>query len=451
MSLIMQMTTGSDVKMQYLELMSEADGAGILSAKTGINNQFEALFNYATIGIVVTDHLGIIVNFNKYAENQFSYSKEEVVGNTVEMLIPAKLHDKHIGHRKGFYKHPEPRRMGEGRDLFALKKNGVEFPVEVSLSHYTFGEETYVIAFVIDITIRKRGEAIVLQQKSDLEKVTDDIRQLNAQLEQKVDDRTIMLRETLAELEKSREELSIALVAERELSDLKYRFVTTASHEFRTPLSTILSSAYLLGKYNHTEYEGKKNRHITRIKNAVEGMKGILEDFLSLGKLEEGKVSAKIVEWEVVKLMEDLQLTVLEMEHLLKAGQKIQLSHDFQLGSVFTDNHMLKNILINLLSNAIKFSEENTVIELGVLLTPAVFSLSVRDRGIGIPLEDQQHLFERFFRAGNASNIQGTGLGLHIISKYLELLNGTIQIESIDGEGSCFTVNFPNTLIHSVV
>jgi PAS domain S-box-containing protein len=406
-------------------------------------NQFEALFNYATIGIVVTDHTGIIINFNKYAEIQFGYAKADVIGQPVEILIPQSLHGVHVRHREGFYKHPEPRRMGEGRDLYALKKDGTKFPVEVSLSHYSLGEETFVIAFVIDITVRKRSEAMVLQQNADLEKGSQDIRQLNAQLEQKVDDRTKMLRETLVELERSRKELSEALVSERELGELKSRFVTTASHEFRTPLSTILSSAYLLGKYKPEEYEGKKEKHIQRIKKAVEGMKGILEDFLSLGKLEEGKVQARIEELNAGDSVEELQSMIGEMEHLLKPGQQISLLHTIERPTIHVDMHLLKNILINMISNAIKFSGENTVIRIDLQLSGQDFSLSVQDSGIGISEEDQQHLFERFFRARNAANIQGSGLGLHIIGKYLELLHGTIYIKSILEEGSCFTIHLP--------
>lgn len=422
--------------------MAEETEAAALDDNAAVNNQFEALFNYATIGIMVTDETGAIINFNKYAEYQFGFEKEEVMGKMVEMLIPGKLHGKHAAHRKGFYHHPEPRRMGEGRDLFALKKNGLEFPVEVSLSHYTFKEKTYVIAFVIDITVRKGNEAVVLQQKSDLEKITGDILQLNLQLEQKVDDRTIMLRETLVQLEKSREELKQALVSEKELSDLKYRFVTTASHEFRTPLSTILSSAYLLGKYEPDAYEEQKEKHIARIKKAVGGMKEILEDFLSLGKLEEGKMIANIKEMNVSAFMDDLELIITDIALLLKPGQTIQQHFDVRYDRLQTDLHLLKNILINLLSNAIKFSEENKTIDLTVVLIPGLFEISVRDHGIGIPVEDHQHLFERFYRAGNASTIQGSGLGLHIISKYLELLHGTITMETEAGKGACFTIRF---------
>jgi len=411
------------------------------------SDQFEALFNYATIGIVVTDHSGIIINFNKFAEIQFGYSWDEVIGQAVEMLIPGNLHGVHVGHREDFYHHPEPRRMGEGRDLYALRKDGTEFPVEVSLSHYEIDVETFVIAFVVDITVRKRSESVAIQKNEQLERALSDNRQLYSQLEQKVDERTTLLRETLAELERSKKELGEALESEKELSELKYRFVTTASHEFRTPLSTILSSAYLLGKYKPGEYEEKNEKHIQRIKNSVEDMKGILEDFLSLGKLEEGKVQVKIEEFSLEICMTEIQFIMDGMEHILKPGQKIKLIPSLMRSTVFVDMHLLKSILINMFSNAIKFSEENAVILVRVELSEKLFNLSVEDEGIGISIEDQQHLFERFFRARNAQNIQGSGLGLHIIAKYLDLLGGTIQIKSVLDKGSCFTISIPQPVL----
>jgi len=409
----------------------------------GNHHQFEALFNYATIGIVVTDQKGIIVNFNKYAENQFGYLKEEVNGLPVEILLPHSLSRTHISHRTNFYKHPEPRRMGEGRDLYALKKDGTQFPVEVSLSHYSIEGEPYVIAFVIDITIRKRSEALVRKQNTDLETGTKEILQLNAELEQKVDDRTIMLRETLVELERSRKELNEALIAEKELSDLKYRFVTAASHEFRTPLSTILSSAYILGKYKSTESEDKKEMHIQRIKKAVEGMKGILEDFLSLGKLEEGKVQVKTEVLEATECIADFNSAIGEMEHLLKPGQTIVLKFKIVKSNLHVDRNIFKSIFINLISNAIKFSADYRPIEVFLDFAEDNFTMTVKDSGIGIPKQDQVHLFDRFFRAGNAANIQGSGLGLHIIGKYVALLQGTIEINSEIDKGSLFTIRIP--------
>ncbi len=174
-------------------------------------NEFEALFNFATIGIVVTDADGTIVNFNKQAEIQFGFSKEEVLDKKVEVLLPAAVHFKHRGYRNSFYENPQPRQMGHGRDLFAQKNDGSVFPVEVSLSNYSIVGKLYVIAFVIDITVRKEQEAVVFNQKEELERVTTQIKQLNAGLEKKVEDRTKMLRETLSALEMSKVELSESL------------------------------------------------------------------------------------------------------------------------------------------------------------------------------------------------------------------------------------------------
>ena len=224
-------------------------------------HQFEALFNFATIGIVVTNNEGKIINFNKYAETQFGYLKEEILGKVVDVLLPPSTHERHIKYREQYYHHPEPRIMGQERDLFAQNKDGTTFPVEVSLSHFLIKSETYVIAFVIDITVRKMHEANSVKQRQELETVTAEIKSMNQQLEQKVEDRTKMLREALSELEQSKEELNLAFENEKELSELKSRFATMASHEFRTPLSTILSSAYLLGKYNHLHPDAKVEKH----------------------------------------------------------------------------------------------------------------------------------------------------------------------------------------------
>ena len=204
--------------------------------------QFVALFNYSTIGIVITDKNGVIINFNKYIEIQFGYTKAEVLGKTVEVLLPQSIHSKHEAHRDNFSKHPQNRIMGAGRDLCARKKDGTEFPVEVSLSHYSLNSEEYVIAFVVDITVRKKNEKLFLEQQNEVQRITTEVQTMNKELEQKVQERTIMLKETLVELEKSKEVINQALEAEKELGELKSRFVTMASHEFRTPLSTIFTS-----------------------------------------------------------------------------------------------------------------------------------------------------------------------------------------------------------------
>lgn len=407
-------------------------------------DQFKALFNYATIGIILCDKNATIINFNAQAETQFGYIAEEVLGKKIEILIPQKFKDKHVSDRDRFYEKPSARVMGAGRDLHGQKKDGSQFPVEISLSNYRSGDETFVIAFVIDITIRKKNEVELYQQKEELEHITKQIRQLNTELEQKVENRTKMLRETLAALENSKEELSDALAKEKELGDLKSRFVTMASHEFRTPLSTILSSTFLLSKYNGVDDEPKRSKHIQRIKNAVGDMKSILEDFLSLGKLEEGTIEARMETINVDACLAEIENTISGLQQLAKQGQKILFIHSGE-GQINVDINLVKNIITNLVSNAIKFSGENTDIEVSFDRADGDILLSVKDAGIGISKEDQEHLFERFFRAKNAANIQGTGLGLHIVNKYVELMSGYIEMQSELNKGTTFYIHIPQT------
>jgi signal transduction histidine kinase len=295
---------------------------------------------------------------------------------------------------------------------------------------------------VVDITQRKRAEQELVQGKAELERITQDIRRLNTDLETKVEQRTLILREALQELERSQGELNEALSKERELNEIKSRFVSMASHEFRTPLSTVLSSAALLSRYTLTEDQEKRDKHIKRIKDSVKHLNDLLEDFLSLGKLEEGKIHADPAEFVVEEFLEEV---VEEMRPLAKEGQQIR--YQYAGAEAFTsDKRLLKNILINLLSNAIKFSPDNAVIGLTVAYPAGGgLSLCVVDKGIGISPEDQQHLFSSFFRGGNAMNIEGTGLGLHIVKRYVDLLGGSIRLESRLGEGTRVTVELPGS------
>ena len=246
-----------------------------------------SLFENATEGIILTGHHGNIVLVNPAAERMFGYQNREIIGQPIEILIPAQFKAHHHHLRDGFYKTPSNRVMGQGRDLFGKKKDGSNIPVEVSLSHYKKDDELFVIAFIVDITRRKEIERNMLEQQKELQKVSTEIRKLNAELEVKVEERTVILKEALQKLEQSQRELSEALDKEKQLSEIKSRFVSMASHEFRTPLSTVLSSASLLAKYTTTEEQEKRSRHIDKIKSSVRHLNDILEDFLSLGKLDE--------------------------------------------------------------------------------------------------------------------------------------------------------------------
>jgi PAS domain S-box-containing protein len=406
--------------------------------------RFEALFNSASMGIIVVDKKGIIVLANHFANKLFAYHDTSMAGEVLEKLIPQRYHHKHVGYREGYADDPKARGMGIGMTLSAIKKDGVEFPVEVSLGHFETDQEQFAIAYIADITKRKQNEEKIILQQADLEAVNEEMKKLNASLEAKVNKRTIELQNTLSELEASKEELTISLEKEKEVNDLKSRFVSMASHEFRTPLSTILSSISLLAKYSSTEDQPKRDKHIDRIKSSVKTLTDILNEFLSLGKIEEGKVDVKPDRFDLTEFISDV---INEMNVLLKLEQNIQYTH-IGPNDTYSDSNLLKHVVINLISNAIKFSPEKSIINIQTKIEKDITILQISDQGIGIPKSDQVHLFERFFRATNVTNIQGTGLGLHIVGRYVDLLNGTIQYSSELEKGSSFTITYPSKIFN---
>ncbi|HSZ34697.1 MAG TPA: PAS domain-containing sensor histidine kinase [Puia sp.] len=399
-----------------------------------------SLFENATEGIVATNNQGIIILINPSACQMFGYSPEELEGQKIEVLIPKNAKNIHVKHREDFYQDPKNRTMGQNRDLLAGRKDGSTFPVEVSLSTYIQNNERYVIAFIIDITRRKETEHNMILQQQQLEKVTDQMRLLNADLEMKVEQRTTILKEALQRLEQSQNELSLALDKEKQLNEIKGRFVSMASHEFRTPLSTVLSSASLIDKYTTSDDHEKRSRHIEKIKNSVKHLNTLLEDFLSLGKLEEGKIGIHLHEFNLEELIQD---TIEEMNPTLKTGQFITYNN-FCKTLITSDKNLIRNILFNLFSNAIKFSDISAPIHVVSQIKDSVICVSIQDEGMGISEEDKEHLFSSFFRGRNVTNIQGTGLGLHIVKKYVDLLGGSITMESTLDRGTKITFSIPD-------
>lgn len=404
--------------------------------------RFEALFNSASIGIIVVDAHGMIVMANDFANTQFSYHNNSMVGEVLEKIIPTRYHHKHVDHRNQYLDKPNARGMGMGMTLSALRKDGSEFPVEISLGHFNTNGIQYAIAYIVDITKRQENEEKIIKQQAEMELVNEEMKKMNANLEIAVQERTNQLQLTLEELESNKEELTKSLEKEKEVNDLKSRFVSMASHEFRTPLSTVLSSISLLSKYSTTEDQPKRDKHIERIKSSVKTLTDILNEFLSLGKIEEGKVDVKSEVFDITHFIDNL---IYEMSVLLKSGQEIKYNH---IGNpeVYTDSSLLKHVLVNLMSNAIKFSPENAFIQLETKVDKETTTFKITDQGMGIPAADQVHLFERFFRATNATNIQGTGLGLHIVGRYVEILNGIISYQSELEKGSTFTIVIPTKI-----
>lgn len=514
-----------------------------------------AMFENATEGIIISDEDGKIIMANPRAALQFGFERENLLESKIEDLMPPRFTHPHSMHREGFYKHPRNRPMGQGMNLYAKRKNGEEFPVEISLSSFKSQNKRFVISFIIDITERKKQEDIISHHNEVLEQAvqarTEELARANKSLSEEIRERkkaeealldserlystiarnfpdgiicvldhrytivfidgrelhsmninrqsligkscsvlpfwpadtdeifsrmsrvfnwesfqeefrhadyyyaitcvplpdkkgnipeVLLVVQNVTAQKKAQLEIIQSLEKERELNEMKSRFVSIASHEFRTPLSTILSSVALVEKYSRPEDTDKKEKHIERIKNSVKNLTEILNDFLSLERLEAGKVDVNKEEFDLPEFCEDLTE---QLQAVCKPGQTIRYRHTGTSRKVYLDRHLLRNILINLLNNAIKYSPENSPIEL-FSETGEEISVSVRDYGIGIPGEDQYHLFERFFRAGNVTAIQGTGLGLNIVLRYVKLMPGRIEFNSQINKGSTFTVRFPN-------
>ncbi len=413
-------------------------------SKDGSIDVLEKLFESSGEGIMLFNKAGEIVLANPRAKVMFGYTGQELLGQKVEKLVPQHIKSKHEAYRKEYTKNPQPRSMGVGRDLLGLKKDGSTFPLEISLSYLIYNDEKIVVAFITDISVRKETERKLEEYTSELEKKvkarTSELEHLNLGLQSQIQERKLAeeaLKESLEELKKTKQEVLKSLEKEKELGVLKSRFVSMASHEFRTPLTTVLSSANLIAKYTEADQQEAREKHIDRIRKSVENLTNILNDFLSLEKLESGAQKAALEETDVTNLIEEV---IEEMAHGLKKDQKILFQAKRFV--INTDSHILKNILFNLLSNASKYSEEGDSIEIEIDKKDQL-SISIIDHGIGIPENEQKDLFGRFFRAGNVTNIQGTGLGLNIVKKYIQLLGGDITFSSEETEGSTFTLHLP--------
>lgn len=508
-----------------------------LPLRTELDEVFRQLFESAGEGLLLIDRQGIILLANRRAEEMLGYDRGELLGLAVDALVPASVRGRHGQLRDKYHAKPQRRSMGSGLDLEACRKDGSLFPVEISLNTFQSGSEELVMAFLTDITQRKRAEL--------------ELEQLNAELEQRVAERTRELKESqrlysliarnfpngainvfdanydyvfvdgrglrsqglstelligtnyldrldpelaamvkanldpvfdghdrafqfqsgsqriemqcvglrsisgeihqilvvehdITQIKQAEEDIRKMLEKEKELNELKSRFVSMASHEFRTPLSTILSSVSLCARYSSENDAEKRAKHIARIRSSVHNLTGILNDFLSLDRLEAGGIVHSPKETEVLALLEDVAE---EMQAIAKPQQRIVAQLDGP-ALLNLDGILLRNILVNLVSNAIKYSPEGSEVRMLGRVQGDRLQVSVHDQGIGIPDGEQLLLFQRFFRAKNATNIQGTGLGLTIVQKYLDLMGGDISFESKEGVGSTFTITLP--LIPSV-
>ncbi len=381
--------------------------------------RLRALFEMATDGIITMNDRGVMQDVNRAACKLFGYAAEEMRGQKVNLLMSHHDRTHHDGYLARYQRTGVPHIIGIGREVTGRRKDGREFPLRLAVSEVLLEGGTVYTGMLHDLTefhaARKRVE------------------DLNHDLETKVAERT-------ASLQVRERELQRALSKERELNELKSRFLSMASHEFKTPLSTLLSSAELIEMYTESDQQDKRQKHLDRIKGTIGQLTEVLNDFLSISQLEQGMT--KYVP-EPVDLRSLLSLSIEGSEGQLKTGQTIQLITSDDHCPLVTDPKMLRHVLLNLLSNAAKYSPPDAVIVLRSQLVDGQLRLSVQDSGIGIPQEDQQYLFDRFFRARNVENIQGSGLGLHIVANYVDLLGGTVSFTSEENRGTTFNVDLP--------
>ncbi len=424
--------------------------------------------------IVVIDKKGIILQCNDKLEQVLGYEPIDVIGKNVNILMEGSMAAQHDSFLSAEEK--SMRIIGKDREIFGIHKNGSKVQLIINISQFEDGGQTYYTGILRNYSnqpnsnevLKKNEELQEALKKKDLqiEQTISDLYSLylNAKQveEQELREKNRMLELTVKELNENKskleyeiterklaeerlliiqDEINAALEKEKELNDLKSKFISMASHEFRTPLSTILSSTNLIQRYLTPEVLEKTDKHINRIKSSVRNLTQILEDFLSLSKLEEGKFDKEKKELDIVDLINNC---IEEVNVFAKKDQKFVFEQQISNPIIISNVQSLRNVFINLLSNAVKYSFEGSNIYINLWQDKDEFFASVRDEGIGIPKEQKVYLFERFFRADNAINIQGTGLGLFIVRKYLDNLNGTIDFDSEEGVGTKFTISFKN-------
>ena len=387
----------------------------------------KAIIANAIDGIITIDNRGCIESINPSACKLFQYTPEEAIGKNVSVLMPPPDKEQHDEYLARYQRTGRAHIIGIGREVKGLRKDGSIFPFRLGVSEVAYSGRNIYTGFIHDLSREKEAE--------------EQLKQYAAQLEGQVAERTQRLQTMIHALQQAKEEVSQSLEKEKELGMLKSRFVSMASHEFRTPLSAIQLSASLIDKYALSYQNPNISKHIGKIKNAVGSLTAILNDFLSLEKLETGKVEPTFSSFDLVRLAEEITE---EMQLLTKQNQNIIYQHTGTLHMVRLDQNLLKNCVVNLIGNAIKYSGENTFIEFNTEISDSGCQVTVKDNGIGIPEADQKHLFEAFFRAHNTGNIPGTGLGLNIVARYADLMHGKVSFKSEVNRGTLFTISLPN-------
>ena len=397
-------------------------------------NFFNTLFTVISEAAIIVDSFQKIKVINPAAQRLFGFKEKELLNKPINTIIAAKKLDKKENFRTNFSLEEEVK-IDLTKGLQGIHKEEKVFPLELKLNSVEFENEKFVILLITNTFICEEHNNKILETN-----VKERTRRLSGSVE-KLEKMNQQLDEENKKRIEAENKATIALKKERELSELKTKFLSMVSHEFKTPLSGISISTMLLRKYNLTEHQDKRDKHLSVINSKVHYLNSILNNFLSIEKLEKQEIEYTITTFKIKKVLDEV---ISNANLLFKEGQEIVCISNFDNIVIDQDQKIIELTLSNLISNAIKYSDKNTKIFITVEQDEKETIFKIIDKGFGIPKEEQKNIFKRYYRAENVLLIEGTGIGLNIIKTHVENIGGSIKFKSEQNVGTTFTVRIPN-------